>query len=217
MSCGCDLQKQNLTAIFSAPQASAGSLSITKENFEKAMIIHTIRRVVKVNWINSSDQFCIPKNKLDKIFTLNCVIWSLFSSSNQTSAIDNIFYRDRYYKIDNHFYPFNYKEVYCNCKIFNYDNEKRFAYEYLERNKEYISKEALNLINISKELYKFFYTNINKINIKKFKISLWDSGFWQIRKSLKEEKLALNIYYDIKKNREILKNIILESIDNFIS
>ncbi|MBW5394091.1 hypothetical protein, partial [Brachyspira hampsonii] len=85
MSCGSDLQKQNLTAIFSAPQASAGSLSITKENFEKAMIIHAVRRTAKVDWLNGSDQFCIPKNELDRKFILDCVVWTLFSTSNQTS------------------------------------------------------------------------------------------------------------------------------------
>ena len=81
MSCGSDLQKQNLTAIFSAPQASAGSLSITKENFEKAMIIHAVRRITKVDWLNGSDQFCIPKNELDKKFILDCIVWTLFSTS----------------------------------------------------------------------------------------------------------------------------------------
>ena len=217
MSCGSDLQKQNLTAIFSAPQASAGSLSITKENFEKAMIIHAVRRAVKVNWLNGSDQFGIPKNKLDNNFILDCVVWTLFSTSNQTSSMDNVFYKEHYYKIINHFYPFDYKEVYSNCKLFKYDNdEKRFVYEYLRENKNYISKEAYELIEKGKELYKFFYSNIEKIDIEKFKISLWDVGFWQIRKSLKNEKLASDILKDIKKKRDNLRNNILKEADNFI-
>ena len=217
MSCGSDLQKQNLTAIFSAPQASAGSLSITKENFEKAMVIHAVRRTVKVNWLNGSDQFSIPKKEPKKKFILDCVVWSLFSTSNQTSSMDNILYKDNYYKIINQFYPFDYKEVYSGCTLFEYNDEKRYVYEYLNKNIKYISKEALELIDIGKELYKFFYSNINKIDIEKFKISLWDTGFWQIRKSLKDKKLASDILKKLKAKRDNLKNNILKETDNFIS
>ncbi|KLI49694.1 hypothetical protein OFR41_07700 [Brachyspira hyodysenteriae] len=216
MSCGSDLQKQNLTAVFSAPQASAGSLSITKENFEKAMIIHAVRRTAKVDWLNGSDQFCIPQNELDRKFILDCVIWTLFSTSNQTSAMDNIFYKEKYYTIINHFYPFDYKKVYCGCTFFKYNNEKRFCFEYLEKNNQHISNEAFELINTSERLYKYFYSNIEKVNKEKFKISLWDSGFWQIRKSLKDAKLASDILKEIKIKRNILKNNISKNTNYFV-
>ncbi|WP_367182049.1 hypothetical protein [Brachyspira sp.] len=216
MSCGSDLQKQNLTAIFSAPQASAGSLSITRENFEKAMIIHAIRRNVKVDWLNGSDQFCIPKKELDKKFILDCIVWTLFSTSNQSSAMNNIFYKNNYYTIINHFYPFDYNEIHSNCNSFEYNGEKRFCFEYLENNKKYISDEALELMESSKKLYIFFYSNIDKINKDKFKISLWDSGFWQIRKSLKDAKLTSDILGEIKKKRNSLKINIIKNTDNFI-
>ena len=216
MSCGSDLQKQNLTAIFSAPQASAGSLSITKENFEKAMIIHAVRRTAKVDWLNGSDQFCIPKNELNRKFILDCIIWTLFSTSNQTSAMDNILYKEKYYTIINHFYPFDYKKVYSGSTFFKYNNEKRFCFEYLENNSEYISDEASELIKAAEKLYKYFYSNIEKINREKFKISLWDSGFWQIRKSLKDVKLASDILKELKNKRNILKNNISKHTDDFI-
>lgn len=219
MSCGSDLQKQNLTAIFSAPQASAGSLSITKDNFEKAMIIHAVRRTVKVDWLNGSDQFVIPieKEKLSEEFKLDCVIWSLFATSNQTSSMDNVFYKNKYYRIDNQFYPFDYKEVYSNCGLFDYDNSRRFAYKYLKNKEKIITKEAFDLLNIGKELYIFFYGNIEKINLDKFKISLWDAGFWQIRKSLKDAKIGLDILNDIKLKRNILRNNIFKEVYRFIS
>ncbi|WP_278846875.1 hypothetical protein [Brachyspira pilosicoli] len=215
MSCGSDLQKQNLTAIFSAPQASAGSLSITKENFEKAMIIHAVRRTVKVNWLNGSDQFIIPKKTFSDDFKNDCIVWSLFSTSNQTSAMDNIYYNNKYYKIINQFYPFDYREVFCNNSFFSYDGESRFVCDYLKNISQ--TKEAKDLIDISKELYKYFYSNVEKVNTNKFKISLWDSGFWQIRKSLKDASLALDILKEIKIKRNILRENILKEIDNFVS
>ena len=83
--------------------------------------------------------------------------------------------------------------------------------------KKYISKEALELIDIGKELYKFFYSNIYQIDREKFKISLWDTGFWQIRKSLKDKKLASDILKKLKAKRDNLKNNILKETYNFIS
>ena len=220
MSCGSDLQKQNLTAIFSAPQSSAGSFSITKDNFEKAMIIHAVRRITKVDWLNGGDQFVIPKGDFESLsekFKLDCIIWSLFSNSNQTVSMNNVFYKNKYYKIENQFYPFDYKEVYSNIHFFYYDNDKRFVNEYLKYKEKIISKESLDLINISKELYNFFYRNIEKLNLKKFEISLWDAGFWQIRKSLKDAKIGLNILNELKLKRNIVRNNIFGEIDKFIS
>ena len=220
MSCGNDLQKQNLTAIFSAPQSSAGSFSITKDNFEKAMIIHAVRRITKVDWLNGSDQFVIPKGDFEELseeFKLDCIIWSLFSNSNQTVSMNNVFYKNKYYKIENQFYPFDYKEVFLNNDFFDNDNDKRFVSEYLKNKEKIITKESSDLINIGKELYSFFYGNIEKLNLKKFEISLWDAGFWQIRKSLKDAKIGLNILDELKLKRDFVRNNIFGEIDRFIS
>ena len=221
MSCGSDLQKQNLTAIFSAPQSSAGSFSITKENFEKAMIIHAVRRITKVDWLNGGDQFVIPKGDFEELsekFKFDCIIWSLFSNSNQTVSMNNVFYKNKYYKIENQFYPFDYKEVSSGCNFFDYDNnDKRFVNEYLKNKEKIMTKESADLINIGKELYQFFYRNIEKFDLKKFEISLWDAGFWQIRKSLKDAKIGLNILKELKLKRDIVRDNIFVEIDKFIS
>lgn len=220
MSCGSDLQKQNLTAIFSAPQSSAGSFSITKDNFEKAMIIHAVRRITKVDWINGSDQFVIPKGDFEELseeFKLDCIIWSLFSNSNQTVSMNNVFYKNKYYKIENQFYPFDYKEVSLKNNFFDNDNDKRFVSEYFKNKEKIMTKESSDLINIGKELYSFFYGNIEKLNLKKFEISLWDAGFWQIRKSLKDAKIGLNILNELKLKRDFVRNNIFGEIDRFIS
>lgn len=220
MSCGSDLQKQNLTAIFSAPQSSAGSFSITKDNFEKAMIIHAVRRITKVDWLNGSDQFVIPKGDFEELseeFKLDCIIWSLFSNSNQTVSMNNVFYKNKYYKIENQFYPFDYKEVFLNNDFFDNNNDKRFVSEYLKNKEKIMTKESSDLIKLGKELYSFFYGNIEKLNLKKFEISLWDAGFWQIRKSLKDVKIGLNILDELKLKRDFVRNNIFGEIDRFIS
>ena len=86
------------------------------------------------------------------------------------------------------------------------------------KNKEKImTKESFDLLNSGKELYEFFYENIEKINLNKYKISLWDCGFWQIRKSLKDIKIGLDILDKIKLNREILRENIFKEVWRFIS
>ncbi|TKZ35570.1 hypothetical protein EZH24_04555 [Brachyspira catarrhinii] len=154
---------------------------------------------------------------MSKEFKLDCIIWSLFSNSNQTVSMNNVFYKNKYYKIDNQFYPFYYKEVSSNNSFFDYDKEKRFVNEYLKNKEKIMTKESLDLINISKELYSFFYRNIEKFDLKKFEISLWDAGFWQIRKSIKDAKIGLNILEELKLKRNILRNNIFGEIDKFIS
>ena len=53
--------------------------------------------------------------------------------------------------------------------------------------------------------------------MNKYKISLWDCGFWQIRKSLKEIKIGLDILDKIKLKREILRENIFKEVWRFIS
>ena len=62
----------------------------------------------------------------------------------------------------------------------------------------------------------FRKTGYYKINKEKFKISLWDLGFWQIRKSLKDAELGSDILKEIKNKRSCLKANIYNDIDNFI-
>lgn len=219
MTCGNDLQKQNLTAILSAPQASAGALSITKDNFERAMIIHAVRRIVEISWINSSDQFVIPREKLSDYFTLDAIVWSIFSSSNQTVSMDNVLYNGKTYKIINNFFPFSAEEIKLwiegkNIVLFPSKDDERFLYLYLKNKK--LSKEARLLFTYGKSLYKYFYENIEKLNLKNYKISSWDTGFWQIRKSLKEIYPDLELFEKIEDAKIKLKEKLLKEADKFI-
>ena len=131
--------------------------------------------------------------------------------------MDNVYYNEKYYKIANHFYPFRYMEVYENNSFFDFDGEDRFVAIYIEENKKYLSKEAIDLLEKGKELYKFFYSNIDSINKEKFKISLFDVGFWQIRKSLKDTKIGVSLLKEIKYYRDVLRENILKESYKFIS
>lgn len=220
MSCGNDLQKQNLTAILSAPQASAGSLSITADNFEFAMITHTIRRIVRVNWMNSSDQFVIPNEKLTDETITDMVVWSLFAVSNQTVSIDRAFYKENVYKITNNFFPFNIEDVKDWCKNKNIissflDDRNRFVCNYMKSRN--LSLESKSVLDIGRSIYKYFFENIDCVNKEKFKISLWDVGFWQIRKSLKDAFLANDLFDKLNMEKNKLRDKLFNISNKFIS
>ncbi len=219
MCCGNDIIKQGFTAILSAPQACAGALSITEDIFERAMIVHAVRRIIKCSWLNSCDQFLIPSKAINQITITDFIVWSLFSNSNQSSSIKDVFYKGNTYQIKNHFFPFslsdirswNVSEVYI-LESIKHDSEERLVYKYLENRS--LSTEAQNVLKAAKELYKYFFENIDKIDRQKFKIDNWDSGYWQIRKAIADKKLNMAILKEIKNHHKELSkkltNVIYE-------
>ena len=58
MSKGNDFANQNYNALFSGPYVSAGGMSVTENNFEKAMIVHAVRRIPKASWLNDRINLC---------------------------------------------------------------------------------------------------------------------------------------------------------------
>ena len=61
---GNDVQNHNYVALLSGPYVSAGALSVVPENFDKAMVVHAVRKNVKKNWLNDRDQFLHARNKI---------------------------------------------------------------------------------------------------------------------------------------------------------
>lgn len=110
---GNDFANQNCTALYSAPYVSAGALSVTPNNFEKSMIIHTVRRLPRANWLNDRDQLMQPKSDVlqDEEFVTDCVIWSLFSNSNITATMSNVKYEGKIYRIKNQLFPFLIEDI----------------------------------------------------------------------------------------------------------
>lgn len=197
---GNDFLNQNSIAILSGPYASHAGYSITEKNFEKSMIIHAVRRIPKATWLNDRDQFMQPLKKISAEFISDCVIWSLFSNSNQTVSLRNVEYEGEIYRMKNNLYPFKIAEVSLwensspDIKLqIAIEREDRFAAEWIFNNKKNFSAESLRVLNCGREIYKDFYKNFAELNIAKWKIFDWDAGWYQVRMSLKE------IDYDFEK------------------
>lgn len=223
MCCGNDVIKQGFTAILSAPQACAGALSITEDNFERSMIVHAVRRIIKCTWQNGCDQFLIPNKdieeikKIDETIISDFIIWSLFSNSNQSTSIKDVLYKGNIYQIKNNFFPYAISEV----KTWNIskqsiiesiecDRKDRFVYKYL-LNKA-LSEEASTILGSANKLYRYFFENIDEFDSQKFRIDNWDIGYWQIRKALADKKLNMNMLKELKSYHKCLSKKLTEVI-----
>ena len=216
---GNDFQRQNYTAIASAPFVSAGALSVTPDNFEKAMVVHAVRRIPKATWLNDRDQFMQPKQELSREFINDCIIWNILSNSNQTAAMKDVEYEGNIYQITNHFFPFLIKEL---KKWEITDNrfllalttaENRFVARYLDKIK--LSKEAKDVLKVAKVIYKYYFCNLHKLRTNLFKIETWDAGFWQIKKALQDQDLCSDLFENLKEEHSLLRNKILPQIYDY--
>jgi len=216
---GNDFQNQNFTALLSGPYVSAGALSIVPENFEKSMVIHAVRRIPKATWINDRDQFMQPETKLSDEFIVDCAVWNLFSNSNQTVALKNIIYKKETYQIHNQLFPFSLTEVKkwkvadSEINISMAKDEDRFFANWLITKK--LSTESEQLINKGKEIYKFYFENLNQLRTPKYKIETWDAGWWQIRNALTDVNMASDLFEELKELHNKLRDKLLPHIDNY--
>ena len=137
---GDDFQHTNSVFILSAPYANAGAFSVTQENFERAMVLHAVKKIPKATWTNDRDAFYAPATKweshkerkehkgfansaffaAEKIdaatglppeFVTDCVVWSAFADSNYAVSLRNVEYQGRTWQIANNLYPFLLEDV----------------------------------------------------------------------------------------------------------
>ena len=66
--------------------------------------------------------------------------------------------------------------------------EDRFAAKWIKNHA--LSSEARAVLNAGREIYKKFYEELSRLNVRKYKIEDWDAGWYQVRMSL-NAKLSL--------------------------
>ncbi|MCL2074414.1 MAG: hypothetical protein FWH18_10855 [Marinilabiliaceae bacterium] len=216
---GNDFQSANSVVILSSPNASAGAFTVNKDNFEKALTLHAVRKIPKPTWLNDRDQFLIPHTKPSKTFINDCVVWSLFASSNETTALKNVKYLGNTYQIKNNFYPFKLDEIKTwdikdpDFKLQIVKDQNRFVADWLSKNE--ISAEAKEVIAKAKIVYKLFYANLNQMATHKWKIETWDVGWYQIRRCLSEHNIAFDEIKELSHANEKLAAKILPQITEY--
>ena len=206
---GNDVQNYNNVALLSGPYVSAGALSIVPENFDKAMIVHAVRRNVKKSWMNDRDQFLRPRVQPPASFIRRCVAWSLFADSNQTASLRNVDYKGQRYQIVNHFFPFRISHV-RKWKVADSEIERSLASDPSERfvagwlKSHRLDAKSRNLLGVGEEVYRKFFESFRDLPTAKYKVDHWDAGWWQIKRSLVDAGLASDLLMDIDRILEQL-------------
>ncbi len=191
---GNDVQNYNNVALLSGPYVSAGALSVVPDNFDKAMVVHAVRKNVKKTWINDRDQFLQPGEKPAASFVRQCTVWNLFADSNQTASIRNVPYKGATYQIINHFFPFKVSTLKKwgisdsdIARSLTHDPNDRFIARWLS--KQQLDAASETLLELGREIYQTFFKRFKDLPTAKYKVEHWDAGWWQIKRCLVEAGL----------------------------
>lgn len=201
LMCWNDFVHQNYTALLSGPYGTAGGMSITPENFEQYLVIHAVHLIPKATWLNDRDQFMQPTKELSREFISDAVIWSLFAPSNQTVSLRDVEYEGEVYRMKNNLFPFLLDEI----KTWKIDDanirlqvavakDDRFAALWLKSHSAEISVEGRVVLREGRRIYKTFYENLSALDLRKFKITDWDVGWYQVRMAIKATVDDQNAY-----------------------
>ncbi len=216
---GNDFQHGKYVVILSSPNASAGAFTVIKENFEQALTLHAVRKIPKQTWLNDRNQFLTPHTTPTEEFLHDCVVWSLFSSSNETTSLKNVQYMGNVYQIRNNFYPFSLKEV-SQWRI----SEPEFAAQLADDDDRFVatwllthplSEAAQEVLARARAVYKVFYANLHQMITHTWKIENWDAGWYQIRRCLTAHGIGTEELQALQHAQEVLANKILPHVEAF--
>jgi hypothetical protein len=216
---GNDFQHAKYVVILSSPNASAGAFTVIESNFEKSLVLHAVKKIPKHTWLNDRNQFLVPHSELDTDFINDCVVWSLFASSNETTALKDVKYNGKNYQIRNNFFPFLLSEI-SRWEITDPDfklqisrDDDRFVALWIKKQK--LSVEANAVLHKAKEVYKTYFSNLNTLPTLKYKIETWDAGWYQIRKCLSDGSAGLEIINELKNLNNALGLKICPQIEEY--
>ncbi len=180
---GNDLQNSGtMTAIFSSVHSigHAGGYFITPENLWQAVIVFSVKRIIKPTWLNDRDQFLQPTEPLTEEFKNDCLVWMLFNGSNLTASANDLEWNGKKWSIVNHFIPYTEKEVNASDSF-----KSDFMVKYLKGKK--LSDEAKLVLEKGKELWKAYFAHTDERKVRdELKLNRADVGWYQIRKALQE-------------------------------
>jgi len=213
---GNDFQNSKYVVILSSPSVSAGAFTVNEDNFDKALMLHAVKKIPKPTWLNDRNQFLIPSQEPDEEFTTDCIVWSLFANSNETTSLKDVQYQNNIYQIKNNFYPFlintlqNWDIKDPDFKLQMLNDEDRFVSKWLQN--KHLSEESKQVLEKGEEIYKIFYANLNIMATHNLKISSWDVGWYQLRRCLAEHGIGFEEIEELKNMTQRLAEKILPKI-----
>ena len=177
-------------AVIISGNTTGNAYPITRNNFLKSCMCHSIRKLIQTNWIIDKDSYLIKKNQtVPAEFQNDCVVYSIFSNYVMSLKQDDI-------QCKNEFFWMSKQEMLDLAEEYNNDytyedalnSEERFVYLKLKEIKDNLSPEAKAVLDKATDLVKksFKYREMFNESHPEYQINNWDCGFYQIKALLKE-------------------------------
>lgn len=218
---GNDFQHSRYVVILSSPNASAGAFTVNPAIFEPALTLHAVRKIPRPTWLNDRNQFLSPHTPPSQEFTNDCVVWSLFANSNETTALKDVTYRGGTYQIKNHFFPFLTHELESwevrepDFQLQLSRDTDRFVAGWLAEREGKLSAEAQAVLEAGRQVYRVYFANLHRMVRKDLKIETWDAGWYQIRRCLVSNHLAFEELEHLQNIHQQLGDKILPYIEHY--
>ena len=159
---------------------NGGGAYVKLENIWQAVIVFTVRLLVKHTWSNHSDQFLQPTAPLTEEFKTDCLLWMLFHGKNLTASANDLEWNGRKWSIVNHFIPYTEEEVDAPDRF-----ESDFMVQYLAD--KTLSAEATAVLDAGRTLWKAYFAHTDVRTVRdQYKLNRPDVGWYQIRNDLAE-------------------------------
>jgi hypothetical protein len=185
--------------IATSPTSLNANVDIIPENIYKVLSLFTVRKSVKINWINEKDEYVAPDETHPefKIFKIDSIVYSLFNSGSAQSSLRQITYKDQLWDIKNEFFWMsknemtglanqnNYTELYNDARTDSdrYVHTLLFGeegiYDQLSNEAKDVLDSATNLVRLSFGMRRNFADDTNHLNS-------WDAGYAQLKLLWKE-------------------------------
>ncbi|WP_231178027.1 hypothetical protein [Helicobacter pylori] len=153
--------------------------AITSSNILFGSVFFSIRHCIKATWQNDRDQFYAPYDDAfqdDSEFKNNCLIFMLFHTQNRITTTQGT----------NHFIPFsetevNAKERYSSHALLDFlkggikeEGDSLFLTLKKENKPLEFSQSALNVLDVGKEIYRYYHTQASTNRHYNANASLYD-------------------------------------------
>ena len=208
---------QNSIFLMSTPYANAGAFTVNEKNFERAMVMFSVKWAQKAQWTNDQDTFYEPSQELTEEFVTDCVVNAAFHHQNFTTARNDVEYKGAKYRFVNQLFPFTLSKI--KTWRFQYgdfesqiatQNEDRYLAKWLKGKK--LSAEAKDLLDCGEKLYRKFYAEMNETNWIDYHVECWDVGLCQVLRSVEKTGVAKEEVEALRNARKTMRAKILPQV-----
>jgi hypothetical protein len=191
-----------------------GKVFIGKKDFLKKLLLFTVRKSIKFDWINQKDEYLAPNESHERFeqFKYNSLVYSLFHIHSFQSSLRQITYKNRLWDIKNEFFWMSadrmkeladengYDNLYNDARlsenrhVYNLLFGEERLYDRLSPDAKLVLDKATELVEKSIQARKIMANNENHLDS-------WDAGYAQL-------KLVWKEYFpeEFKQFRKLYKN-----------